>query len=319
MRKNPNDPNRRNWEFTDPELISLVLKSDCFAAGSYDSSALQERIGVEFTTTNRVITSMPLALNGERHVTLRCAMESEIQKNYKRAISVLEHSLSDNLRKIKSGSGFFDIGERIKESILISIQDIATIKKKIPYDFSDLTLILDEFQSIKRRVDREHRLSLFVDDINERDSIFKASLSLIGVNALVGSVLNSLIYILEKDGLPGLLRHRHFVRSGLVYIERICTNQTDILHYKIRPGDKIKLNLSAMMDVDLDYRLLNLLLFANGDSHACSGMGYSLAAWRCICRILSENFLHLAVRDFTIRDSDHIFRVPETLIVEYYK
>lgn len=152
---------------------------------------------------------------------------------------------------------------------------------------------------------------------NPDDSFYRIALLSIGVNALIGSTLHSLVKILTNHGFASLASTKHFVSNAIKHLERVCVDDAVVGGQVIRRGDKVRLYVEGYEHANLEGAQLNKKFFGMNSSHACLGMRYSLGVWRAAVRTLSTTFSDLRLVDFGYRKNDGIFHFPTRVVVEY--
>lgn len=308
---------RRKWLCYDDRLIDIVLESDRFVVPTYDYAALEEKLARKFEFTKRVIGNMPLANEGAAHLQLREKMSSDINAKLKEAIAAFDDNFGTRISaQAAAPSGVIDIAVPVMKSILESNRVFTGIELEHDTDYSSLTLMLDDSQSIKSRVAREE----FIKSIilrNPDDGFYKIALLSIGVNALIGSTLHSLIKILTNHGFATLLGTQHFASNAIKHLDRACIDDAVVGDRVIRRGDNVRLYVAGYERANLQGAQLNKKFFGMGSSHSCPGMKYSLSVWRAAVQVISTNFRDLRLVDFGYRPNDGIFNFPTRVVLEY--
>lgn len=310
---------RQKWLCYDTKLIDQIIISNHFRVPSYDYSELEERFSKNFEFTKKIIKHIPLASEGETHIEMRSKMSSSISLNLKNANKVFCNSFKNKIITLDTPSGVTNIARPLIESILESNLVFADIEIEDNFDYSDLALMLDDSQSIKSRVAREDFIKLIASKINGEDRFYKLALISVGVDALIGSTLHSLIKILTNYDFNDLIRRKCFVSNGLKHLERVCIQGTIVDGKKISPGEKLRLYVEAYEHVNLTELQMNKKFFATEGHHACLGMAYSLNVWNEMISILSTHFTDMRILNFDYRSKDGIFHFPTNIYVEYSK
>jgi len=307
---------QKKWICYHDIVIDQILLSKEFTVPDYDLSRLETRLKTKFTHTSGVISQLPLAHEGYTHNYLRKKMTGDINKNTSIGIKVFEEELSTHFFNLENNSEF-DLGALIIKSILKSNLTLADLHYEDAIDYSDFTLLLDDMQSIKSRLEREKNIGTFYSNLNHDDGFYKIALITVGVNALISTTLNSLIKVLSNDNrCENLTLNKFFTMSGIKSLERVCLKDTIINTHQFNKGDAVKLMMSSYDSSDLSALEKNKRFFISDSSHGCPGMAFSLHIWKSLLGIISQSFTKLEILDVKYRKNDSIFLFPHSLIVK---
>jgi hypothetical protein len=243
-------------------------------------------------------------------------MTYDINKNTNIGIRVFEQELNTHFVNLENNSEF-DLGALIIKSILKSNLTLADLHYEDAIDYSDFTLLLDDMQSIRSRLEREKNIGIFYSNLNHDDGFYKIALMTVGVNALISTTLNSLIKVLSNDNrCENLTLNKFFTMSGIKSLERVCLKDTIINTHEFNRGDSVKLMMSSYDSSDLSALEKNKRFFISDSSHGCPGMAFSLHIWKSLLGIISQSFTKLEILDVKYRKNDSIFLFPQSLIVK---
>jgi hypothetical protein len=310
---------RQKWLCYDNDVIDAVIESNHFRVPSYDYSELENKFSKNFEFTKQVIDHFPLANEGAAHQNLRARMSSDINLNLKQAIRVFCESLEDQISALNEPQGMTNIAVPIIESILKSNLILANVSLEDNFDYSDVTRMLDDSQSIKSRMVREMLVKNMSAKLPDQEKFYQLALISVGVNALISSSLQSIIKILSNHDFKDLINTRFFSANGIKHLERVCTENTVLAGEKIRTGDKVRLFVAAYEKAELTESQMNKKFFAAESHHACIGMNYSISVWRKMMKIFSTHFSRMRLINFDYRSNDGIFHFPTHVHVEYSK
>lgn len=310
---------RRKWLCYDDALINQVLDSNHFVVPSYDYSDLEKKSNKNFNFTKQVINHFPLANEGANHLDLRNRMIQDVNTNLVNAIGVFGESFREKILAIKQTSEPINIATPIIESILESNWTFANIDIGEDIDYSDLTLMLDDSQSIKSRLVREEMIKMIALKIEEKDRFYKLALISVGVNALISTTLHSFIKVLTNYDYESLISRKYFYSNGIKHLERVCSQDTVVGGIEVKAGDKLRLYVESYEHANhLDSQKMKNF-FAIGSEHACIGMNYSLSIWKELIGVFRANFSDMQIVSFDYRSNDGIFNFPTKVFVEYSK
>jgi hypothetical protein len=310
---------RQKWLCYDDKLIDAIINSNLFIVPSYDYSDLEKKFSKNFEFTKQVIKHFPLANEGDSHLEMRRRMSSDINLNLKKAIKVFGDSFERKILSIDKSAGITNIAKPLIESILESNLVFADIKFEDDFDYSDLTRMLDDSQSIKIRVAREEFIKLISSKINYENRFYKLALISVGVNALISSTLHSLIKILTNYDFNTLISRKYFASNGIKHLERVCIQKTIVGGKEISPSDKLRLYVEGYEHANLTEPQMNKKFFATESHHSCIGMNYSLSIWKEVVQVISSHFSDMHVINFDYRSNDGIFHFPSNINVKYSK
>lgn len=310
---------RQKWLCYDDQLIDIVINSNHFVVPSYDYSDLEKKFSKNFEYTKQVIKHFPLANERDSHLEMRKRMSSDINSNLKKAIKVFGDSFDQKISSIDKSLGLTNIAKPLIESILESNLVFANIKFEDGFDYSDLTRMLDDSQSIKSRMVREEFIKLIVSKISEEERFYKLALISVGVNALISSTLHSFIKVLTNYDFNTLINKKYFSSNGIKHLERVCTQKTIVGGKEISPGDKLRLYVESYERANLTELQMNKKFFAAQSHHSCIGMSYSLSIWKEFIKVIATHFSEIHLINFDYRSNDGIFHFPTNVYVKYTK
>lgn len=312
-------PDHRKWLCHDDVLIDQILKSDRFAVPNYDHAALGKKVGHAFPVSNEVIAHFPLAHEGDRHQALKARMNLDVQTHFKAAIATFVSGLQERLAVLGDARGETDIAQPLIEAVLASNLVLAGMTLPADVNYSDLTFMLDDRQSIKSRLRREAFAQSLSTQMGECDQPYKLALISVGINALLSSLLNTLVKVLANQGFQGLSDAKFFTATGIQYLERVCVQPVQIDGHDIQPGDQVRVYLTACENADLTDMVRNRRFFGLDTPHACVGMNYSLNIWKATTQTLVEHFTDLNIISVDFRPQDGVFHCPDRIRVEYFR
>jgi hypothetical protein len=305
------------WVCYDDSIIDQVLGSDKFEVPGYDLKKFEDRFSIKLPLTKEVMGQFPLSNEGPLHKELRKKMMGYIEKNSQLGIDIFITEFQQRLSKIDFTSNTFDLGNILIDSILKANLALANIKVDSNFDYSDFALMLDDFQSIKSRIQRESSINDFLDKIESDERAFKVALISVGINPLVSSILNSIIKILTNKNFEYLIKSKFLYATGIKSIERICISATCINGFEFKARARIKLMSNTYETSNLSELEINRKFFISGTNHACQGMAFSLHIWKHAVRLIELYFTNLQIASVEYRQDDGIFLYPKNLYVSY--
>lgn len=310
---------RMKWLCYDDQLIDVVIHSEDFIVPSYDYSELEKKFSQNFEWTKQVIAHMPLANEGAVHQDLRRRMAMDVNRNLKEAVKVFSERLEEKFSTLNQNSGQTDIACLLIECILESNLILADVKLAKNIDYSDLTRMLDDSQSIKSRVAREELIKSISSHMESEDKFYQMALMAIGVNALIGSILQSIIKILSNHDFNTLISKKYLISNSIKHLERICVKDFVLDDKQIRRHDRLRLYVEGYEHAGMSEAVMNKKFFAAESHHACVGMSYSISIWRETLKIFSKHLKDMRLINFDYRSNDGIFHFPTHVRVEYSK
>lgn len=310
---------RQKWLCYDDQLIDTVINSNHFVVPSYDYSDLEKKFSKNFEYTKQVIKNFPLANERDSHLEMRKRMSSDINSNLKKAIKVFRDSFDKKISSIDKSLSLTNIAKPLIESILESNLVFADIKFEDDFDYSDLTRMLDDSQSIKSRVVREEFIKLIVSKISEEERFYKLALISVGVNALISSTLHSFIKVLTNYDFNTLINKKYFSSNGIKHLERVCIKKTIVGGKEISPSNKLRLYVESYERANLTGLQMNKKFFAAQSHHSCIGASYSISIWKEFIRVIATHFSEIHLINFDYRSNDGIFHFPTNVYVKYAK
>jgi hypothetical protein len=310
---------RKKWLCYDDKLIDVVFNSKYFVVPTYDYSDVETKFNKNFEFTKQVISHFPLANDGDAHLYLRERMSHDVNTNLRKAINVFKENFENKITTLVQTSGAINIATPIIQSILESNWVFANIDLEESIDYSDLTLMLDDSQSIKSRLFREEFIKLIASKVEEKDRFYKLALISVGVNALISTTLHSFIKVLTNYDYNNLISRKYFYSNGIKHLERVCIQNTVLGEKEIKVGERLRLYVESYEHANLVDSQINRKFFAAESNHSCIGMSYSLSIWKELIKLIQNNFTDLRIINFDYRSNDAIFNFPINVYVEYSK
>ena len=304
---------QKKWICYDNNLTDIVLRSPDFQVLNYNLEDFKKRFSVALPLTEGVLKILPLAHEGQKHQELREKMKIEIERNSQKGIDIFKSDFKMKLNNVDYSLQTFDFAKILINSILKSNLALANINLNNNFDYSDFTLILDDSQSVNQRKKREQKIKEFLDEIDAEAKLSKIALMIVGVNALISSILNSIINILQNNNLEYLKNKKFFHTTGVKSLQRVCISNTQIGNFLVKKGEIIKLMSVPYDDLKLTELQINKKFFVSETSHACQGMAFSLHVWKELVKMLDEKFSELHIASFKFRNNDGIFAFPTEL------
>jgi len=315
----------QRWLCFDKTLIDQILNDDTFRVHDFDIDQLTSRFNLDLKISSEILKLFPLAHEGDIHQELRKKFTIEINKNQKNALEVFKNEIQLVVQKIKNDcvNKEIDLIDSIHTAIKKSNAVIAGMSQLSNLNFSDLSRVLDDKTSIKKRVEINNYLVEVLDEMSSeipyQDKIFRLATLAVGSSSLLGSLSDSLLLILRctpKGRFTNLSFDFDLPASGVSLLERVANKDISISNIKILKDQKIQLYIESSGYQNNPMPQYSTTYFAAPTRHVCPGMKYSLDMWRILSEAISSLDVSYELIDFNYRTGDSVFNFPTSIRVK---
>jgi cytochrome P450 len=321
------DDATRTWIVTKPAQCRELIASNNLRPATYaeDYAALEQRLGMDFSSLIFAFSHIPLCLDGEPHRTARRRI-SEFLATRKPALQIgLPKAVAAHFGRFAQAGRIEVMGEVIQPFVLEIISTIIGIEVSALASLN-ASIIFDRSLGIPRRRKVAAEVAGLRDLISTRagaeasedDIGMRLALVILGRDALIGTLGESLYRLLNEN--PGrLLGDIDWPElppeTGVPFIERVVVTPFAAEGTCFAAGDRVRIFLQSFAyAADPKSRMT----FFGAGAHACLGRPVSLDAWRAITAYLSQIPLRASVASYAVRTSDYVFTCPDRLDVDLY-
>jgi len=318
-------PELNRWMCTNPDIIRLILNDANYAVHDYKIDTILERFNFELQHVAKLVAYFPIAKNGEAHKAIRKRSAVEILKNSDAALEAFTTKL-DSKMKLLSGNQSADIVKDIlKPSLIASLLVLSGIHNLAPsISFDSLSQILDETTSLNKRIKINkiiaEILSALPVDMSDDDKYFRISLLALGSDSLIGTITESVAYILSKNQdklCSDIAWDSEIPSTGVPVIERMSINDNLMGGVNVLSGQRVRLYLDSAGYQQSELPSYAQIYFATG-VHTCLGMPIGRKIWDIVKSRFEKVHKKLIISNMEYRTPDNVFNIYESIKVGIY-
>lgn len=318
----------KRWMITSPALIREVMHEPAFSVPNYDISPILDRLKIELSGLREITKWFPLATEGERHRFLREKFARQIAKNTKASLEKYSRSLASAIQTLERESDkkpFCLLQQFLKPLLRNAVANLAEVNLPEGTDAELIPQLFDDTISMSRRRRINDIVLMIVQscpaDIDDNEKYFRAALVALSANTLLGSLVLTTSERIQSSpdrAMSEIDWGEDMLRTSLALIEKRALKDTSVGGVPIKRGERLRLFLEAAgVGIDGAYSYSDLF-FAVG-AHKCVGMNFSRLIWEATSSGFASIGRKMRVIDIKHRDGDHVFNMPEKLLVEFYE
>ena len=318
----------KTWIIANPSHCRDLIASNNLRPASYaeDYYALEQRLGIDFSSLTFAFDHIPLCLHGDRHLRSRRRASEFLATRRTLLSSCIPEAVGMHLDALRR-EGRVDI---MKDAILPLVLDIisAVIDVEISaVDCLNASIVFDKSIGVNRRRKVAAEIATLRKLISarlgasatEEDVGLRLALLILGKDALIGTLGESLCRLLEVNSgrrLTDIDYPELPPETGVPFIERLVVNPFKLASCDFASGDRVRIFLQTFAYAAEPRSRTN---FFGAGTHACLGRPISVEIWNTITAHLSEFPLRAHVLSYSSRTSDYVFACPRQLEVDLYR
>lgn len=293
-----------------------LLKSRDFDVVPYAERyrALADRLGLEFSATIFALSHIPLCAQRPLHADMRRDMARAIAETQDAAQLALGTALT-RFETLATPGPHDILNDIIRPGVSGLLSALCGIDLMLPHDTS-VSKVFNQTIGVRKRRRMEAELqdilsrlhSAFPHDPDDRIGQ-RLALAILGNDALIGSVSNSLYHVFSAQGdrpLSDMSFGAVFPRTGVPYVDRVAVQPCQHAGQAIAAGGNIRARLDSYEAPD---RAGDRMGFFGSGAHTCLGRHLSTALWAGISRCLGDIDRRVEIVKFAPR-KDSVFRIP---------
>jgi len=313
------------WMCTHPDTIKLILNDANYTVHDYRIDSILERFNFELQHVAKLVAYFPIAKNGEAHKAIRKRAALEILKNSDDALVAFTCTLDSKMQLLASNQSADLVKDILKPSLIASLLVLSGIKNLAPsISFDSLSQILDETMSLNKRIKINQIISEIMNALpeamSEDDKYFRISLLALGSDSLIGTITESVAYILSKnqDKLCSSIEWDSEIPStGVPVIERMSIRDNLMGGVQVLSGQRVRLYLDSAGYQQSESPSYAQLYFATG-VHTCLGMPIGRKIWDIVKSRFEKVAKKLIIQAAEYRSPDNVFNIYESIKVDIY-
>jgi cytochrome P450 len=315
------------WMISKPEVIAKILRDQNFSVHSYKFDEVASRLDVSLPRHQALRAYVALALEGEKHATVRRRFNEEISANTARALEIFERELVATIRQHFSGdapSRFCAVKEIMRPPIRAANVVLAGLERCDFDDLETLPIFFDGGIPLGRRQQIEQLFedlyASLPDTMSADDKYFRIAVLALNMNSLLGSISESFLTVVRRNpgtALSSMDWDRDLPATALPMIERKALADSTLFRRTIRAGHRVRLFVDVN-EFDRDRGSKYSELYFAAGPHRCPGMNYSRKIWNIFVGHMRQIDRKLRIRDFSYRSNDRVFTLLDKLEIETY-
>lgn len=310
------------WLCFDTKLNDQILSSKNFLVHSLDISPVEEKFKIDLSISKQVIEKLPLAHEGDKHKQLRKTFTNRINAKQEVGITNFENDLM-TLWDFNEVGCEYDLVPGLHQAAIKFNAYISQVTGVDQIDKIDaIGQIFDEHTSVRKRIFINDIFKLLYEnlsnDISHDEKIYRLALFTVGINALLGTLSESLLYCLKRQ-LSSLDPYENWATelpsTGLVFVERVAQNDVTIENVEIKKNNRVRCYIESTTHTS-DYVVGYLpRFFGFPSNHICPGMKASVSLWQIVIRTLIKKKVKLNLENYNYRTNDQLFNYPISIKV----
>jgi cytochrome P450 len=322
------DPAIKAWIVTDPECCERILASPSTRPDTYTDNyaALEQHLGIDFSTIRLAILHIPLCLHDDAHRKARRLLAEHLAARRNELSGWVANSLPMHLEVLRQ-EGEVELVRQVLEPLILGVSEQLTdIPPAVADDCRTISTLFDKSIGPRKRQRAEQELgrmrtalrSKLGPDASEEAIGLRLALAILGRDTLLGTLGESLFTILSANQgrrLNEIAYPSTPPETGVPYVERIALGPFNDHDTQFATGDRIRLYLQAFAYAGTARDRSRI--FGVG-SHACLGKALSLDLWTGITAGLRGISLRADIVSHAVRTTDYTFLCPAHLTVRLY-
>jgi len=318
-------PELNRWMCSNPDTIKLILNDANYAVHDYKIDAILQRFNLELQHVSRLVDYFPIAKNGEAHKAIRKRSAVEILKNSDAALATFTTVLDSKMQLLFAHQSADIVKDILKPSLTACLLVLSGINNLAPHiSFDSLSQILDETLSLNKRIQINkiiaEILNSFPENMNDDDKYFRVSLLALGTDSLIGTITESVAYILSKNqdkSCSHIAWNSEIPSTGVPVIERISIRDNTMDGVNILSGQRVRLYLDSAGYQQSEFPSYAQIYFATG-VHTCLGMPIGRKIWDIVKSRFEKLEKKLIINTMEYRTPDNVFNIYESIKVDIY-
>jgi len=313
------------WMCTNPDIIKLILNDANYAVHDYKIDGILERFNFELQHVSKLVAYFPIAKNGEAHKAIRKRSALAILKNSDAALEAFTTALDNNMKLLSANQSADVVKDILKPSLIKSLLVLSGINDLASgISFDSLSQILDETMSLNKRIKINkiiaEILNALPEDMSEDDKYFRISLLALGSDSLIGTITESVAYILSKNHdklCSDIVWDAEIPSTGVPVIERMSINDNLMGGVNVLSGQRVRLYLDSAGYQQSEFPSYAQIYFATG-VHTCLGMPIGRKIWDIVKSRFEKLHKKLIINTMEYRTPDNVFNIYESIKVDIY-
>jgi hypothetical protein len=318
-------PELNRWMCTNPDIIRLILNDANYAVHDYKIDTILERFNFELQHVAKLVAYFPIAKNGEAHKAIRKRSAVEILKNSDAALEAFTTTLDSKMKLLFGNQSADIVKDILKPSLIASLLVLSGIHNLAPsISFDSLSQILDETTSLNKRIKINkiiaEILNALPEDMSDDDKYFRISLLALGSDSLIGTITESVAYILSKNQdklCSDIAWDSEIPSTGVPVIERMSINDNLMGGVNVLSGQRVRLYLDSAGYQQSELPSYAQIYFATG-VHTCLGMPIGRKIWDIVKSRFEKVHKKLIISNMEYRTPDNVFNIYESIKVGIY-
>jgi cytochrome P450 len=304
----------------DAELIGAIFKSRDFSTTPFADHyrAIEKRTGIDFAASISTLDHVPFSKEAEEHQRLRIAVATVVSAESREHIAGMEAFVDDLVRELFIAGNEIELVQQLARPIFYELfSRWLKVDQREFLKESNISQVFDGAMSLNRRKKVNRNLHEAICSFaKRRDQMpvtpeLAAAMNVLGNDALIGSMVLSIWYMLEQHPgarLSDIEFPPNLPATSVPFIERIANKDVEIGGLKVAKDQKVRLIIDAtarqVTGEEAD------LFFGKG-RHLCLGKPMTLTIWRSLAKAFGAVPLRFSLYEMQLRSGDYAFTYPE--------
>lgn len=315
-----------SWVVIDPDLGRDILSSSKLLPSDYIGSyvLLEERLGLDFSTIRHVVGHIPLCNSGELHSRLRRKTGQYLATRRQAIHDMFKNELPELVAGLDRPGRFDLMPDLVRPLVEKFNRAVVGIDLPKTLSIDNVSIIFDRSLGVARRriieaelIELQAAIAAQLGlDARHPDVAMRVSLLILGKDALLGSLGESLRFMVQKAGgnrldeidLPDMLP-----ATGVGFTERVATAHVEFDGIALQPDERVRVMLQTH---EMDGINADANRFFGVGQHACLGRPFSLDLWKSLIALLAKLPRRMELVSHSYRVDNYIFICPESLEVD---
>lgn len=299
------------WCVFQPQQVESILDSSEATVIPYADqlAPLQSKWGWDLSGPVQVLQHIPLANEGEGHLTSRRSIAQLNNATYEERLIKLRSEIA--LRaKVWEISGPVELTEHFFYPVIHAIT--TPFSQSLPgLTWPGTSQLFDRFLSLQKRKTVYSQINALYQAGLERSETQldqKIALRILGYDALLGSIQESFISVVQRNNLLTLNQMTwpdYLPSTAVPTVERVAQCDIQIGGERIQKGQRVRLFLNGS-DVDTS-------LFFGSGRHKCVGTGISQKIWQEFTQLFTTLNCYVTIENIEYPPSDYVFNCPQKI------
>jgi len=312
------------WVVLDPDLAAAALTDPRLAQIDYHEAneELARIARLSLSNIHFTLAHNPISRDGDLHVTQRKATARHLANHRRNMGAALTAAVDRCAFRFDTAGELEVMSEIIIPAVNLMIGALIGVPVSGDEPAATMSRLFDRLGSARRHVEADRqigeardRIKAAHDDISEAEVGAALSLWVLGYDAMIGTLGESLRLIFETQSgsaLSAMSFPDNPPETGVAYIARTARTNLEFGGVAIKAGQRLRVTLQSSAYSDDPKQQARM--FGAG-IHTCVGRPAALDLWRALTAKLATIDRKVEFLGSKLRDQDYLFVYPDYLKV----